>query len=106
MMREVETVSWLQLVGNKFNKALHPAMSTPEGYLKQSRTRVINTPAKTIYNVLYDQEYLSEYIFNFICKPLLVLGKEKVLSLVENSWDSYYGENAVVLPSKRASLEN
>ena len=100
-MREVEAISWRCLFGNKFVKTLEPAMTTERGYVKQQRIKKIGDTAKTIYNVVYDRDYLSEYIFIKVCKPLFVLGKQEMLNLVEQSWDAYYGENAVVLPSKR-----
>ena len=100
-MREVETILWQRLYGNKLNKGLDPAMATERGCIKQQRTRKLGDTQKTVFNVVYDREYLSEYIFIRICKPLFVLGKQEVLNLVEQSWDAYYGENAVVLPSKR-----
>lgn len=100
-MRKVETISWRHLFGNKLSKSIEPAMTTERGYIKQQCIRKIGDISKTIYNVVYDRDYLSEYIFIRICKPLFVLGKQEVLNLVEQSWDSYYGENAVVLPSKR-----
>ena len=100
-MREVETISWQQIAGNKFMKNIEPAMTAERGYIRQQRTRRIGEPNKTIFNVVYDRDYLSEYIFTKVCKPLFVLGKQEVLNLVEQSWDAYYGENAVVLPSKR-----
>lgn len=100
-MREVETISWRYLFGNKLSKSIEPAMTTERGYIKQQRIKRIGDLNKAIFNVVYDREYLSEYIFVKICKPLFVLGKQKTLDLVEQSWDAYYGENAVVLPSKR-----
>ena len=100
-MREVETISWRCLFGNRFNKTLDPAMATERGCIKQQRVKRVGDTQKAIFNVVYGKDFLSEYIFIKICKPLFVLGKQEVLDLVEQSWDAYYGENPVVLPSKR-----
>lgn len=100
-MPEIETISWKERFGNQFNKSLEPAMTNETGYIKQSRVRRNGSTESAIYNIIYDRDYLSEYLYKIICKPLFVLGKEQILKLVSEAWDAYYGENPVVLPSKR-----
>ena len=105
-MAKVETVHWSELFGNKTNKGLHPAMASERGYVRQTRTKLIDSPVAGVYNVVYDKDYLSEYMFIKICKPLFVLGKERTLELLEEAWDSYYGENPTILPSKRVRIQS
>lgn len=90
IMNEVENITWRELPGNKFSRGLSPAMLTEEGYVRQSAARKIGTRGRAFFNINYDREYLLGAIGNFICKPLFVIGKEGVLALVAEAWDSYY----------------
>ena len=61
-MGEIETISWKDLTGNKYNKTLHPAMLTEAGYVKQTSVRRIGDKGKIIFNVKYDRDYVIEYV--------------------------------------------
>lgn len=100
-MPEIEEITWRQLTGNKFSIALHPAMLHEDGYLRQQRIRKIGDDRKTIFNVVYDREYLIEYVGKTVCRHLFAAGKEKTLDLVSEAWDNYY-PNTVRRPVKSA----
>lgn len=89
-MREIETITWRELTGNKFLRGIDPAMLTESGYVKQSATRKVGDREKTIFNVVYDREYLIRSIGKIICRPLFILGKKKTLELVAEAWDTCY----------------
>ncbi len=100
-MPEIETITWREMTGNKFIKALHPAMVSEAGYECNKSIRRIGDPVPTMFKVIYDRQYVINYIGKGICKTLFVLGKEGVLDLVDEAWDNYYG----VLDNKRRSYE-
>ncbi|NJK58739.1 MAG: hypothetical protein HC939_23545, partial [Pleurocapsa sp. SU_5_0] len=89
-MKEIETISWRELTGNKFVRGVDPAMLTKNGYVKQSVIRRIGEARKDIFNVVYDREYLIGTIGQSICRPMSILGKEKLLKLVSEAWDVCY----------------
>ncbi len=89
-MPKAETITWRDLTGNKFNRSLHPAMLHNDGYVCQSAVRRIGEAEKTIFKIIYDREYLIEYVGRTVCKQLFVVGKEETLNLVSEAWDNYY----------------
>jgi len=86
-MPEVEQILWCELTGNKYTLALHPAMLSERGCIKQQRIRRVGEPRKDNYNVKYDRDYVMEVINRKICKSLWCLGKEGLLELVAEAWD-------------------
>ena len=89
-MREIETITWRELTGNKFSRGIDPAMLTENGYVKQSAIRKIGERKRTVFNIVYDREYLIRAIGKVICRPMFIVGKEKTLELVSEAWDAYY----------------
>jgi len=61
-MREIKTITWRDLTGNKFLKALHPAMLSKENYVCTQRIRRTGDPEPEIFKVLYDREYAVNYL--------------------------------------------
>jgi hypothetical protein len=51
------------------------------------RIRRIGDTHTSIFTVTYDREYAVNYLFRKICKPLLFLGKEKLIQLIEEAWE-------------------
>ena len=93
-MGEIETISWRELTGNKYVRRIDPAMLTERGYIKQSAIRKIGERKRTMFNIVYDREYLIRSIGRIICKPMFILGKEKTLELVSEAWDTCYPYSA------------
>lgn len=89
-MSEIETISWRELTGNRFVRGLDPAMLTSRGYVKQAAIRRIGERKRTLFDVVYDRDYLIQAIGRYICKQMFVIGKEKTLELVSEAWDAYY----------------
>ncbi len=103
-MFEAKTITWRDLTGNKFLKSLSPAMLSDDGYIKQQAIRRIGEADKTIFKVIYDRDYLIEYIGRFVCRNLFTLGKEETLNLVSEAWDNYY-PNTVRRAAKSVASE-
>lgn len=99
-MPEIETISWTELTGNKFNKNLESAMLTEDGYIKQQRIRRTGEGTKSIFYVKYDRDYLVEYLSRVVCKNLFTLGREQILSLVAEAWDTCYGNTPIQKTTK------
>jgi hypothetical protein len=93
-MREIETITWRELTGNKFLRGIDSGMLSESGYVKQSATRKVGDREKTIFNVVYDREYLIRSLGKVICRPLFILGKQKTLELVAEAWDTCYPYSA------------
>lgn len=89
-MPKVEKITWRELTGNKFIVSLCPEMLSDAGYVKPQLIRKVGYAGKTMFNVVYDSEYVVTWISKRICKRLLGLSKQKVLEIVSNAWDSAF----------------
>lgn len=99
-MPEIETISWKEMTGNKYTLTLHPAMLSEDGYVSQKSIRRIGDASPTLFNVIYDREYLVNFIGRKLCKHLQVLGKQKILELVDEAWDTMYPYSAEAQANK------
>ena len=99
-MREVETISWRELTGNKFSKAIDAAMLSDEGYVRPLHIKRIGDFGKSLFYVVFDRKYLVEWVSRKLCKPLFVLGKQGTLDLVAEAWDYCYGKTETKEPAK------
>ena len=97
-MREVETISWRELTGNKFNRAIDTAMLSNSGCVKSIAVRRVGDDVKSHFHVVFDRNYLIEWISRKVCKPLFTLGKQGTLDLVSEAWDYCYGRTDEVKP--------
>ena len=80
-MSEIETISWRQLTGNKYNKTLHPAMLSDQGYIRQQGIRRIGDVEKTIFNVFYDRDYVVEYLEKVVFIKLRVIDLKDLIEI-------------------------
>ena len=88
-MPEIPTISWSDLPGNKFIKALNPAMFSEQGYMSTQKVRKAYCPSK-IFRVVYDQDYLLEWIISKVVKPLSPQGKTKLFQLIDEAWNKFH----------------
>lgn len=93
MLPEIKTISWRDLTGNKYSKALHGAMLAKEGYQSVIRIRKIGEAGRDAFNVVYNREYVIEFLSRKVCSPLSYIGKEKLLEAIEEAWDLYMKES-------------
>lgn len=92
-MEEVKIISWKSLTGNKFSKTIDTAMMSKAGYVAQQSIRQTGTPAKAVFNVIYDQEYLLRFVVRKFIKPLSALGKERIVKIIDEAWALYDKES-------------
>ena len=88
-MPEIKSITWRELTGNKFNKALDSAMLSEAGSIATGRVRRIGGEEPDYFKVTYDRDYAIEFISRKFCKPLSFVGKEKILELVTEAWEVY-----------------
>ena len=88
-MPETESISWRDLPGNKYIKALDPAMCSDAGYVNLQRVRKKGEDKRRFCNVQYDKTYLLEIVARKLVKPLFVLGKDNLIDLIQEAWDKY-----------------
>ena len=85
-MGEIETISWKDLTGNKYNKTLHPAMLSEQGYIKQTSVRRVGEKGKTIFNVVYDRDYVIEYLEKTVFLKLFTLNTDTLADVLVNAF--------------------
>ncbi len=91
-MTDIKTISWRELTGNKFSKALHPAMLTDKGYASIQKIRRTGDPVPDIFNVIYDKDYVLEFITRRLVKPLSGLGKIGLINMFDDAYNLYEKE--------------
>ena len=77
-MSEIETISWRDLTGNRYNKTLHPAMLSGNSYIKQTGVRRVGDKEKTVFNVVYDRDYVVEYLEKVVFLKLRVIDTDNL----------------------------
>ena len=85
-MPDIDIVSWQDLTGNKYNKTLHPAMLSERGYIKQTSVRRIGDKGKTMFNVVYDRDYVVEYLEKVVFIKLALLPTKEVVKLLAQAY--------------------
>ena len=70
-------------------------MISDEGFVRNTQIRKAGEAEKTFFCVNYDREYVIAFIAKVICGSLFVLGRERILALVGEAWDTYYGKQPV-----------
>ena len=82
---EVHKITWREVTGCKFNRALHPMMA--DRYYIHSSLRRTGDTEKTMFEIEYDRDYLVGWMATRVCSPLQTLGKEEILKLVDEAYD-------------------
>lgn len=93
-MPDIETISWRLKTGNKFSKSPDAAMDSDAGCINSESFRRIGDVVKSYYKVQYDHDYLVEWIARKICNNLMPLGNQRIHELIDEAWDSYYGNQS------------
>ena len=82
---EYENIGWKELHGNKFVKGINPYMLRAEGYemvqLNQAR---LKEQRKLVY-CHYDAEYVKEYYYRKIIKPLAELSLDQLTAFSKDA---------------------
>ena len=79
-------IIWKKLLYNKFRFGLHPQMLSPEGYRKKIVVAVENTQReKKPYTVVFDREYVVEYLKRTVINPLNPMDAETIIELISDA---------------------
>ncbi len=87
-MEEFPTVSWRELRGNKYHRALHPAMLTDNGYSVTVKAKTLESniyPTKFVV-LKYDRDYVKSWLTTKVIKPLANYGLINTSKLLKESW--------------------
>lgn len=96
-MYEYKTINWKDLPGNKYSKALDAAMVSERGYITLQKVRRCHEPNGAMCNVIYDRDYVIQFLIKRVLYSLAVLGKETVDELINDAWKELHGiDNASV----------
>ena len=89
-MDDIKSISWQELTGNKYSRALHPAMLSDEGYVYTMRVRRTGEAKPSAFRVTYDKQYVVEFLAKRLLNPLSNQSRETIDKLIEDAWDWSY----------------
>ena len=87
-MKKPCQITWREVMGNKFNRSLHPAMLSPSKYHVHSTLKRLGDTEKSSCDIVYGEDYVLEWITYKVCVPLNRVDKEKILDLVSKAYDN------------------
>ena len=99
-------VSWKEIQGNKFSKAIDPAMLINGGlpYIMKARAIGNGKYGSETVTVIFDKEYVESWITTKLVRPLSNYGVNYVTNLVHDAWlkshypvESLIGNNCIEL---------
>ena len=102
-------VSWKEIQGNKFIKALDPAMLLNDGlpYIMKARTIGDGKFGSEPVTVIFDKEYVENWIATKLIRPLSNYGVDYVTNLITEAWiKSDYSLESLVKDKSLESQEN
>lgn len=87
-MLDMPVVSWRDICGNKYSKSLDPAMLMAHGYPLTTKAKVIGkTGSSELITVVYDRDYVINYLITKVIKPLSNYGLQEVTNLLLKAWE-------------------
>ena len=81
-------ITWQEVTGNRFNRNLHPAMLSEDGYHLHLALKRLGDTEKSLFDVVYGEDYVLGWITYRLCTPLNHLSKKEVLDLVSKAYDN------------------
>ncbi len=100
-------VSWRELQGNKYIKAIDPGMLIKGGlpYIMKARAIGTSRHGSEPVTVIFDKEYVEKWITAKLIRPLSNYGVDYVTNLVTQAWiNSNYSLESLIADSTK-SLE-
>ncbi|MGF1542865.1 MAG: hypothetical protein ACFCU5_20885 [Pleurocapsa sp.] len=83
---EPKKISWQLLRGNKYNRALHPAMLNSNGLTKTMSTTPTGSNQQETFIVHYDRSYVVQWLAFKIIKPFQLLSFHQIYELFMEAW--------------------
>lgn len=100
-MEQPKTVNWRHVQYCKYNAVPHFAMLRGQ-MSKLTKARLIGQRREEgtqWYNIVYDREYLIQYIIIRLLMPLGVTDKNQVDKLIDEAWQGYL--TAIKTPTEK-----
>ena len=95
---QLRTISWQLLRGNKYIRALHPAMLNPNGLLKTTSITPVGGRQQETLLVHYGRDYVVQWLAFKVIKPFQLLQFDEIYSLLLDAW-------YLVNPSEKPPLD-
>lgn len=87
-MLDIPVVSWRDIQGNKYAKSLDPAMLLENGYPVTMKAKTIGKgKSSDLYTIVYDKDYVINYLIVKVVKPLSNYGLQEVTNLLLKAWE-------------------
>ena len=86
-MTKAKFITWREVTGNKYNRALHASMFSGSNYRKHVHIRRTGDFDKSVFEVEYDKEYGITWLSKKVTDPLRNLGLKKILELVTEAYE-------------------
>ena len=90
-MSQFETIGWRDLPGNKYVKALEAAMLSEQGCIAMQKVRHCSEPKGRMCNVIYDREYVVQFLIKRVVFALAGVGNKAIHELIDDAWDELHG---------------
>lgn len=86
---EFDRVSWRDLQGNRYTKSLDPAMLTKAGspHIVKATTKGSEKGIGQAKVVIYDRDYVTQWLIVKLIKPLSNHGLDGVTMLLKKAWN-------------------
>ena len=97
--QSLPVVSWRELQGNKYIKAIDPGMLIKGGlpYIMKARSIGTGKHGSEPVTVIFDKEYVEKWIITKLIRPLSNYGVDYVTNLVTEAWiNSNYSLESLV----------
>lgn len=100
---------WNDLLGNKYRVNLHPAMLVGDGYRSYMSTRTTGDSKSDKSKqglVLFDREYVLNFIVKRILEPLKVTDYEDMSELLLDALALHLGTTGIKAPQRKVKVSN
>jgi hypothetical protein len=84
---KIRKISWQQVPGNRFGRALHKAMLSERGYIKAVRLPTYTGDSQEVVDIHYDKEYVIAWLVSKIIRPLVGLSFQEFIDLLKEAWE-------------------
>ena len=92
-------ISWTEIQGNKYMKALHPAMLSKGGYVATHKARLIGHPKTASYysTISYDRNYVINWLQTKFVRPLENEPLDELTKLLAEAYQKAKGKHKNLL---------
>lgn len=89
MIVDRSEISWREVLGDPYAKALTPLMLAQNEYRVDKLSRAIDGRNKSAITITYDRNYVYSWIAKKVLKALRIKSKAEAIALIDRAWDYY-----------------